>query len=382
MILAIDTESNTHNHGAPFDRRFKTVCYSYSDGTDSGANPWTRESVEELEGRIKQSKVLVGFNLKYDLHVLRTKGILVPDGVQVWDCQIAEFVRSKQTQRYPSLNEILLSHGLEPKFDEVAKYWEAGVQTEEIPWDILSAYATQDALQTLLLYEAQQKVLSEKARKLVRLQGLDLLVLEEMEWNGLKYDEGLLEERATEIRNKISEITDKLRMVYPDVPINFNSGDDLSSFLYGGKVTEEVRIHDGFFKTGARAGQAKFRREEVVHELPRLVTPLRGSELKKEGFYATNADTLLKLKGTRKTKEIIELIQKRTRLDSLLSKTYESIKKVNLTQNWEPAWLHGQFNQVVAQTGRLSSSSPNLQNLDSEANDLFISRYNKCPHMM
>jgi DNA polymerase-1 len=375
MILAIDTESNTWNKGAPFDRRFKNICFSWADHDGSGAYQTNEESLAWLGDRIARATVLVGFNLKYDLHVLRKMGLVWPESMQVWDCQIGEFVRSKQTKRYPSLNESLQSFGLEAKYDEVAQYWEAGVQTEEIPWDILSAYATQDARQTLQLYEAQQKVLSPQARRLVRLQGLDLLVLEEMEWNGLKYDEGLLEERATEVRNKISDITDKLRMVYPDVPINFNSGDDLSSFLYGGKVTEEVRIHDGFFKTGAKAGQAKFRREEVIHELPRLVTPLRGSELKKEGFYATNADTLLKLKGTRKTKEIIELIQKRTRLDSLLSKTYEGIKKVNLTQNWEPGWLHGQFNQVVAQTGRLSSSSPNLQNLDSEANDLFISRY-------
>ena len=265
---------------------------------------------------------------------------------------------------------------MQAKFDEVSALWEAGVQTDEIPWPILSAYAEQDAKQTLQLYEAQQKALSPEARRLVRLQGLDLLVLQEMEWNGLRYDEALLETRATEIRNKIQEITERLQMVYPDIPINFNSGDDLSSFLYGGKVTEEVRIHDGFFKTGLRAGMAKFRKEIVEHELPRLVTPIRGTELKKQGFYQTNADTLLKLKGTRKTKEIIELIQRRTRLDSLLSKTYEGIRKVNEVQNWEPGWLHGQFNQVVAQTGRLTSNGPNLQNLDAEANDLFISRYN------
>ena len=196
-----------------------------------------------------------------------------------------------------------------------------------------------------------------------------------MEWNGLKYDHDLLEKRAEEIREQIQELTGRLHAVYPDVPINFNSGDHLSAFLYGGTIKEEVRILDGFYKTGLKAGQAKSRKEEVVHDLPQLVKPLRGSELKKEGFYATNSDTLLKLKGNRKTKEIIEIIKKRTRLDSLLTKTYEGLKKANETQMWEKGILHGQYNQCVAQTGRLSSSNPNLQNLDAAANDLFVSRF-------
>lgn len=376
MILAIDTENNTYNKGAPFDRRFKPVCYSWADRESSGAAKWDSGSYLALERWLKQAKVLVGFNLKYDLHVLRRQGLVTPEGCIIWDCQIGQFVYSKQQMRYPSLNESLKSFGLESKFDVVkTEYWDKGVQTEEVSWEILSEYAEQDARQTLALYEAQQKALSPAQRGLVRLQGLDLLVLEEMEWNGLVYDYELLEERRTKVEDQISELTGRLHEVYPDIPINFNSGDHLSAFLYGGQIKEEVRVLDGFFKTGARAGEAKFRKEEVVHDLPRLVTPIRGSELKKQGFYATNGDTLLKLKGTRKTKEIIEIIQKRTRLDSLLSKTYEGIKKVNITQNWEVGMLHGQYNQCVAVSGRLSSSNPNLQNLDSEAADLFISRY-------
>lgn len=377
MILAIDTENDIWNKGAAFDRRFKSVCYSWATVDESGVQRTDEAGVEKLRELMQAATVLVGFNLKYDLHVVRKFGVVPPDGCVIWDCQIASFVQSKQTNRYPSLNESLKSFGLEPKFDEVSRYWEAGIQTSEIPWDILSSYAEQDARQTLALYQAQQAALSPKEKRLVRLQGLDLLVLQEMEWNGLRYNEGLLETRATEIRKEIQELTQRLSAVYPDIDINFDSGDQLSSFLYGGTVTQEVRVMDGFYKTGLKAGQAKFRKEIVKHELPRLVTPLRGSELKKEGFFATNADTLLKLKGTRKTKEIIELIQKRTRLDSLLSKTYDGVKKVNIAQNWEPGWLHGQFNQCVVQTGRLSSSNPNLQNMDAEASDLFISRYDE-----
>src|ERR1700743_2941150 len=177
MILAIDTESNTYNKGAPFDRRFKTMCYSWADEKTSGADKWTEESTSSLSERVHEAKVLVGFNLKYDLHVLRKMGIQPVEGCVIWDCQIGEFVRSKQTLRYPSLNESLQLHGLETKFDEVSTYWAQGIQTEEIPWNTLSAYAEQDARQTLQLYEAQQAALSPQARRLVKLQGMDLLVL-------------------------------------------------------------------------------------------------------------------------------------------------------------------------------------------------------------
>jgi hypothetical protein len=159
------------------------------------------------------------------------------------------------------------------------------------------------------------------------------------------------------------------------VPLNFGSGDDLSAFLYGGNVTEVRKKHVGFFKTGAKVGQPRYQNEEIVHTLPRLVEPLRGSELKKPGFYATNKETLLKLRPNKKTKAVIELIQKQVRLDTLLSKSYNGIRKANTEQNWEPGWLHGQFNQVTVTTGRLSSSNPNLQNIDGAALDLFISRY-------
>jgi DNA polymerase I-like protein with 3'-5' exonuclease and polymerase domains len=375
-VLALDTENNTWNKGAPFDRRFKNVCYSWCDAGGSGAEITSPESLERLQRRIAGAGTIVGFNLKYDLHVLRKLGITLPEGIKVWDCQIAEFLISRQSWKYPDLDTSTKRYGLTSKNGQrINDYWNSGIQTEDIPWEELREYAVNDAEITLALYLRQQKEMSSSQMRLAKLQMMDLLILQEMEWNGLKYNEGLCQLRAEEIKTKISEIEVLLSAVYPDVPVSFSSGDDLSAFLYGGTVTEVRKKHVGFFKTGAKVGQPRYSNEEIQHQLPRLVEPLRGSELKKKGFYATNKETLLKLRPSKKTKWLIELIQQQVRYETLLSKTYNGIVKANREQNWEPGWLHGQYNQITVSTGRLSSSAPNLQNLDSAALDLFISRY-------
>ena len=43
--------------------------------------------------------------------------------------------------------------------------------------------------------------------------------------------------------------------------------------------------------------------------------------------------------------------------------------------DWEENYIHGQLNQCVAVTGRLSSSKPNLQNMDGSIGYLFGTRY-------
>ena len=370
-VIALDTETTTWNKGNPYDGRNKLVCISYADGNISGTVH--SSNYQYIDRRLATCTLVVGFNFKFDLHWLLKQGLSILRKKQIWDVQIAEFILSNQTWRFPSLNETALKYGFEPKLDVVkTEYWDKGINTDAIPWDVLAEYATRDAELTLACYHAQRKLMTPAQVKLCFLMCQDLQILQEMECNGIPFDEQLCKQRAQEVDDKISEIKSKLRNVYPDVPINFASNDHLSAFLYGGTVKEEGKEHIGFFKTGQKAGQPKYKNVIIEHKLPRLFTPLKGSAMAKEGNFAVDEGTLRKLKGK---KWLIDLILELSKLEKLNGTYYNGLVALRKEMNWEEGTLHGNFNQTTAQTGRLSSSKPNLQNFASELQDIFISTF-------
>jgi DNA polymerase I-like protein with 3'-5' exonuclease and polymerase domains len=199
-------------------------------------------------------------------------------------------------------------------------------------------------------------------------------VLRDMECNGIVFDEQTCADRAREVDDQISEIKRKLTAIYPHVPINWSSNDHLSAFLYGGIVREDVKEHVGFFKTGVKAGQPKYKNGVIEHRLPRLYEPLKGSELQKEGMYATDEATLKKLKGK---KHVVDMLLELAKLEKRNGTYYKGLVTLRKEMHWPKGKLHGQFNQCVASTGRLSSSKPNLQNFDSQLQDIFITAFNE-----
>lgn len=369
-VLAVDVETTTTEKGQVFHPSNKLVCYSTADSTASGA--WHAEYLERLQPRLDVADRIVGFNIKFDLQWLHKEGITY-DPKKVWDIQLGEFILSSQTHRFPSLDETCEKYGLGKKLDIVkTEYWDKGINTDEIPWDILSEYAALDAKLTLQCYEEQIKVMTGPQQMLCRLMSQDLSILRDMEWNGIVFDEQLCHVRAQELDDKISEINKKLAEVYPNVPINFNSNDHLSAFLYGGVVKEDGKEFVGFYKTGERAGQPKHKNVTIEHQLPRLYTPLKGSEMKKEGMFAVDEGTLRKLKGK---KEIITMLLELSKMEKLNGTYYRGLITLREKMGWDEGILHGTFNQTTAATGRLSATKPNQQNFATELLDIFVSRY-------
>ena len=124
---------------------------------------------------------------------------------------------------------------------------------------------------------------------------------------------------------------------------------------------------------GNLAKASRIIKEEII--FPRRIQPLKGSELSKDGFFATNIPTLLSLKATGKTKKIIDLLLEKSALEKINGTYLKGIPKKREEMNWPVDKIHTSLNQCVVSTGRLSSTKPNIQNLADLAKYYCISRY-------
>ena len=380
--LVIDVETTISNKGNPFDETNK-LCYigllnssSHIYNIEYDNEPYGNK-LNKVQKEIDDSEILVGFNIKFDLHWIRKYRLNFMDK-RIWDCQLVHFILTGQQNPYPSLNSVAEYYGLGSKLDVVAtEYWANKIDTPNIPKDILENYLEQDLNLTKQIYFKQLEELKQNPSliKLISLHNQDLLVLQEMEFNGLLFNEEKSNVLAEETEQHVDKLDNFLFQFHNCPGFNPSSNDHLSAFLYGGFISLRRRVACGVFKTGSKSGQVKERWEEYQVEFPRLFTPLKGSELQKEGFWSTDEATLKSLKGSWKAREAREILLFRSTLEKRLTTYYRGLTNLIKEMNWETNVLHGQLNQCVARTGRLSSSKPNLQNFDGEIKQLFGSRY-------
>ena len=380
--LTLDVETTTTNMGHPFDKNNKLISVGIkkNDGPtvtydiEYSVDPY-QELLNDIQIAVNEADVLVGFNIKFDLHWLQRYGIDFKTK-RVWDCQLVQFIIMNQSNPYPSLNGTAEYYDLGTKLDEVKEnYWKNGIDTDKIPYDILDEYLKQDVELTYSVFIEQHDMIQGKER-LISLHNQDLLVLQDMEYNGLQYEYDRSLILGNELDEQISKLNKKLHDYHTYDSFNPNSGEHLSAFLYGGNIKERFQQPIGHYKTGTRTGEVKYKWEERLIEFPRRFIPLEGSELKKEGFYSTNDDTLKRLQGSEESMKILNILLTRATLEKRRSTYYIGVPALVDTMGWTNNLIHGQLNQCVAKTGRLSSSKPNLQNFDGEIKSLFTTRYN------
>lgn len=369
--LILDVETTISNKGNPFDQTNKLVCVGVK--WNMNGNSWKShifyDNYDSLQEIINRADLIIGFNLKFDLHWLRNIGIDISK-IKARDCQLAEFILSNQQNKYPSLDGVAEKYGFPKKLDVVkTEYWDKQINTDQIPRNILSDYLNQDLILTEQVYLKQlEQFKSNGLMPLFRLQCADLLVLEEMEYNGIYFDVEKARKHAGEIHIELEAITNDLSKYTNGLTINFNSNDAVSALLYGGNIYVDDKIPIGVYKSGIKQGQVKYKNIVKEYPLPRLVDPLKGTETKKsvEGkeYWEVNETVLRKLKLNKQAKVVVDLLNKYSGLEKLRGTYLNGYSDLIDEMNWDKNMLHGTLNQCVAITGRLSSSRPNLQNAD------------------
>ena len=360
--VAIDVETTTFENGSPFSPKNRMVTVSLKNNKIHEIYKVDENTLDIIRKTLAQYNHLVGFNIKFDLHWLKRYNLL-PEEFTVHDAQLHYYIESGQTKQFPSLNEVAAEFNLPVKPDKIAEYWDSGVDTPDIPWEELKEYALHDTYVTWEIYKQQE------VKPIHRMNFLDLLVLQEMEWNGLHFDREKALSLAEQNNKLIEETTQKLNLHHNLPFFNWGSNDHLSALLFGGCIVNVEKEPVGFYKSGQKKGQVKYRNVDREYKLPRLFKPKNKTD---SGKYSVDEESLQELAGGG---ELIDGILKVKSLRKDNSTYLLGFPGLQDKLHYPKDYIYGNFNQTTTKTGRLSSNSPNLQNCSDTILSCFTSRY-------
>jgi DNA polymerase-1 len=282
----------------------------------------TKKILEQFASLFNSEKIIwVGQNLKYDMLVLKWYNIELKGNI--YDTMLAHYVIEPEGRR--SMDLLSAQYlGYEPVHIEelIGKKGKNQGNMRDVEVEKIKDYAAEDADITLQLKHALHPALKEKEveRVFYEVENPLVRVLTDMEFEGIRIDEGFLKHYSKELEREARLAEEN---VYAGAGVKFN----LSSPKQLGEVLfEKLKLDPKAKKT-------------------------------KTGQYATGEDVLLKLSHTNPIVADILVYRELTKLKS----TY--VDSLPLLINKKTGRVHTSYAQAVAVTGRLSSNNPNLQNI-------------------
>ena len=331
-LFAVDTETTSKN-----PMRAKLVGLSFSTKPDEAFYIPCGHDYPDVPRQLELTDVLnalkpvlenanikkVGQNIKYDWIVLARHGINL-DGV-VFDTMLASYLLNP-SKRAHNLDQIALDF-LNHKTITYKEVTGNNKGKNDIGFACVALekavpYACEDADITLLAYNVLKPLLKEAGlEKLFKEVEMPLVpVLVKMEMTGICVDEKRLGELSKSFADQLEELENRIYSIAGE-KFNIKSSQQMGRILF-----EKLKL------------------------------PVQKKTKKKTG-YSTDVDVLTTLAAKHELPEIIL----RHRTLAKLKSTYTDAL-LDLVHP-ETLRIHTSYNQTVTATGRLSSSSPNLQNI-------------------
>lgn len=316
--LCVDTETTSTEA-----MRAKLVGMSFCvEAGEAWYVPYSPEFLELLRPLYENETTLkVGQNLKYDLTVLRNHGVTLRG--RMFDTMLAHYLVSPELHHgMDYLAEIYLNYRTIHIEELIGPKGKKQKNMADLRPADIKDYACEDADITLQLKEKLEPELKAKGcEDLFWNVEMPLMpVLARMEHNGVCIDAGSLKQTSIEFTTQMNAIEKEVHRL-AGVEFNVSSPKQVGEVLF-----DRLHLSDKAKKT-------------------------------KTGTYATGEDILVSLQGKH---PVVERILEYRGMKKLLS-TY--VDALPLLVNPATGHIHTSFNQAVAQTGRLSSSNPNLQNI-------------------
>lgn len=338
-VFAFDTETDSLSE---IDANLVGMSFSFKDGEayyipvghKKGVQLKKEIVIDYLKPIFESEKIgKVGHNIKYDYVVMKKENITLKP--ILFDTMIGAYLANPNA-RAQKLDDLAFSElGLEMIHIEEL----IGKGKEEITFNMVEiekakVYAAEDADITWRLFNYLSKDLKKNdLLELMRdIEAPLISVLSEMELSGIKLDSKKLKENSKIITRRI-EILKGTIWKKAGKEFNIASPAQLQEILFT-KLKLDQKIEDS-------------------RDLKKLKT----------GGLSTSAQELEKLRGI---DPIIGNIFEYREL-SKLKNTYLDVLPTLV--NKKTHRIHTSFNQAITQTGRLSSSNPNLQNIPIRSNE-------------
>ena len=295
------------------------------DGDMFGADPprqiRMQDALRALKPMLEDPAILkIGQNIKYDLSVFATHNI---DVAPIDDTMLLSYVLNagKHNHGMDTLSERYLQHNTIP-FKEIAGTGKSQVTFDRIALDKATEYAAEDADITLRLWQVfKPQLRTEKVMTVYETLERPLApVLARMEQEGIKVDRDHLSRLSSDFSQRMAALEAE---AYEQAGREFNIG------------------------SPKQLGEILF--DEMG---------LEGGKKTKTGAWQTDADVLegLAAEGHGLPRTIVDW-----RTLSKLRSTYTEALQAAI--NPDTGRVHTSYSMAVAQTGRLSSTDPNLQNI-------------------
>lgn len=225
--LILDLETGSHESylrkGNPFDPRNKIVAvgikvqgydepYALDNTEGRGLNRFEKILTNPLQEKVT---VIVGHNIKFDLLYLWNNKVLqnwLKAGGKIYDTQLGEYILSGQRHKYPSLREIAVNkYGCKERPKHMEEYWDRGIDTSDIPKELVLEDVENDVLDTEQILLQQIPELKKQGMYQLAIQSMEgLLATTEMEANGLYINREIFQSNKQRLQEEIKEIESDL----------------------------------------------------------------------------------------------------------------------------------------------------------------------------
>ena len=286
-----------------------------------------KEVIDSISELFKDETItVIGQNFKYDINVLKKYSITFKNKVE--DTMLMSYVLNSSGKHDLETLAIKFLDHKPITYEDVAGKGKDQISFADVDISKATEYACEDSDLTFLLYKKLNSYLLKDKKLLNIYRDIEIklmLIITEMEYTGVSIDSDELKKQSKSLSKRIKKLEKDIYSI-SGREFNISSPKQIQEIFY-----DELKLP--IIKKTPK-GQPSTNEDVMTqlaenHELPNLILSYRN---------------LLKLKNT------------------YTDKLGEQVSNISNR-------LHTSYNQTITITGRLSSSSPNLQNIPIRTDD-------------